>query len=518
MGMADIKEILVAWDAGEEISAISRRLGYTRPTVRKYARAAEHVGLVRGGGRRAEAEWDRLAAAALARVAAPGRPTPGADEVARFHAYLAPRIGQVALSVLHQRLRAEHGLRASWATFYRYAQAAWPEQLRQQPRVTIRLPDPPPGEEAQVDFFYVGLWDDPDSGRRRKLYCFQMTLSHSRHTFLYPVAGEGGAAWLAAHVAALAFFGGVPKRVVPDNLTAGVTAADLYDPRLNRAYGELARHYGFLVDPARVRRPQDKPRIERANGYAQGSCFAGRELGRLEAIRREARRWCEEVAGRRAHGTTGERPVEAFEQRERAALQPLPAAPWEAAEWTSGRVHADCHLRAGAAGYSAPYAYVGRRLDVRLGERVVTLYDGITPVASHARQPAGGRATRLEHYPPAGQAYLRGTPAACLERAAALGPAVGALATARLTPFTLGRLREVQALLRLAERYPADRLERACRLALDDGDGRYRTARAILERELDRRPPDPPPPAVAAPAYLRGPDAFAAAAEGVAAW
>jgi transposase len=518
MGMADIKEILVAWDAGEEISAISRRLGYTRPTVRKYARAAEQVGLTRGGGRRAEAEWDRLAHAALAWVAAPGKPTPGADEVARFRAYLEPRVGKVALSVLHQRLRDEHGLRASWATFYRYAQAQWPEPLRKQPRVTIRLADPPPGEEAQVDFFYVGPWDDPEAGRRRKLHCFQMTLSHSRHTFLYPVPGEDGAAWLAAHVAAFTFFGGVPKRVVLDNLTAGIVKSDRYDPRVNRAYGELARHYGFLVDPARARHPQDKPRIERANGYAQTSCFAGRDLGRLDEVRRDAERWCVEVAGRRVHGTTGEPPLVAFRLREQVALQPLPARPWERAEWTTGLVHADCHLRAGAAGYSAPHTYVGRRLDVRLGERVVTLYDGITPVASHGRQPAGGRATRVEHYPPAGQAYLTGHPAACQQRATALGPAIGRLVAARLTPFTVGRLREVQALLRLAETYPPARLEAACRLAVDDGDGRYRTVRAILERALDRVPPAAAPPPATGPAYLRGPAAFAAAAEGAAAW
>jgi transposase len=518
MGMADIKEILVAWDAGEDISAIGRRLGYTRPTVRKYARAAEAAGLVRGGGRRAEAAWDRLAQAVLDRVAAPGRPTPGADEVAQFRAYLAPRVGTVALSVLHQRLRDEHGLRASWATFYRYVRAEWPEQVRKQPRVTIRLPDPPPGEEAQVDFFYVGPWDDPESGRRRKLHCFQMTLSHSRHTFLYPVTGEGSAAWLAAHVAALEFFGGCPARVVPDNLTAGVTAADLFDPRLHRAYGELARYYGFLIDPARVRRPQDKPRIERANGYARVSCFAGRELGRLEEVRAAARRWCLEVAGRRPHGTTGEPPLVAFRLREQLALQPLPERPWELASWTTALVHADCHLRVGAASYSVPHTAVGRRLDVRLGERTVAIYDGSALLTTHARQPPGGRATRVEHYPPAGQAHLGQGPAVCQERATAIGAATAALVAGRLTPYTLGRLREVRALLRLAESYPPERLEAACRLALDDGDGRYRTVRGILERELDRVPPQVEAPVVAAPAYLRGPAAFAADGEGAGRW
>ena len=518
IGMADVKEILVAWDAGERVSAIARRLGYTRLTVRKYGQAAEQVGLSRGGGRRAEAEWERLAAAALARVAGPPKPTPAANEIAQHRSYLEQWVGQVQLSVLHQRLRDERGLRASWRSFHRYAWRHWPERLQPQPRVTIRLADPPPGEEAQVDFFYVGLWEDPEAERRRKLYCFQMTLSHSRHTFLYPVTGEGSAAWLAAHVAALEFFGGVPKRVVPDNLTAGVAATDLYDPRLHRAYGELARYYGFLVDPARVRHPQDKPRIERANGYAQASCFAGRELGRLEEVRRDARRWCEEVAGQRVHGTTGEAPLAAFRVREQAALQPLPERPWELASWTTGVVHADCHLRAGAADYSAPYSYVGRRLDVRLGERTVTIYDGSMLLTTHVRQPAGGRATRVEHYPPAGQAHLTQGPAVCQERAAAMGPATAALVAGRLTPYTLGRLREVRALLRLAETYPADRLEAACRLALDDGDGRYRTVRGILERELDRVPVVAPPSAVAVPAYLRGPAAFAAVPEEARAW
>jgi len=512
MAMADIKEILVAWDAGEPVSAIARRLGYSRLTVRKYGRAAEAVGLRRGGGRRSEAEWDRLAQAAIERVAPPAKPQPAAVAIAVHRAYLEEHVGSVPLSVLYQRLHDEHGLQASWRSFHRYAWAQWPERLQPAPRVTIRLPDPPPGEEAQVDFFTVGLWDDPDAGRRRRLSCFQMTLSHCRHTFLYPVAGEDSTAWLEAHVAALTFFGGTPVRIVPDNLTAAITQADLYDPRLNRAYGELARYYGFRVDPARVRRPQDKPRVERSNGYAQTSFFAGYPLGRLADMRRHAARWCREVAGQRIHGTTGERPLEAFLRREQAALQPLPAQPWEQASWTTAKVQADCHLRAGGASYSVPYRYVGQRLDVRLGARTVAIYDATTLVTTHPRQ-VGGRATRLEHYPPAGQAYLTGQPATCVERATAIGPATGALATALLTPVTLTGLRAAQALLRLTEGYAAERLERACARALAAGDGRLRTVRGILERGLDQEPAVDPPPVMDVPAYLRGPAAFAPAPE-----
>jgi len=385
MTVLDIMAIITAWDTGEGNSAIARRLGYTRATVRKYTDAAVALGLPRGASRRSEAAWVRAAHAVIDRVARQRAPGTVTAAVAQHHAYLEEWVGQVHLSVLHQRLRDERGLAASWGAFYRYVARQWPDRLRAAPRVTVRRDDPPPGEEAQVDFFSVGLWDDPEAGRRRKLYAFLLTLSHSRHQFLYPVVAEDSAAWLAGHVAAFAFLGGVPRRVVLDNLTAGITHADRYDPRVNRAYGELARHYGFLVDPARVARPQDKPTVERNVQYARESFFRGREFGPLAAMRADAARWCREVAGQRRHGTTGERPGVAFEQRERAALGPLPPHAWETAVWTSALVGADCHLRAGGTAYAVPYQYGNRRVAVRLGVRTVQIDDGATLITTHAR-------------------------------------------------------------------------------------------------------------------------------------
>lgn len=512
MRVADVKEILVAWDAGETISAIGRRLGYTRPTVRKYVAAAERVGLVRGGGRRGEAAWEELTAAAMARVAAQRDPGAAAQEVGRHHAYLAERVGTVQLMVLYQRLQTEQGLQASWGTFYRYVAAHWPARLARRPRPTIRLADPPPGQEAQVDFFYAGLWEDPGAGRRRRLYAFLMTLSHSRHQFLYPVLAEDSAAWLDGHVAAFTFFGGVPRRVVLDNLTAGVTTPDRYDPRLNRAYGELSRYYGFLVDPARVARPTDKPKVERGVQYARESFFRGRTYRTLAAWRAAAAAWCREVAGQRLHGSTGEQPLAAFVAREHAALQPLPARPWERAEWTTAVVQADCHLRAGGAWYSVPAGYIRRQLDVRLGERLVEIYDGARLVSTHPRLERG-RSTREEHYPLAGRLFLGQNPAACLQRAQELGPATGAVVAGLLAAPTLTRLREAQALLRLADRYPAARVERACARALAAEDGRFRTVRAILANDLDRAATEEVAPPAVSGAFLRGPAAFAPGGE-----
>jgi len=510
MDVADIKEILVAWHAGEHVSGIARRLGYSRPTVREYVTAAQGAGLARHGARHSEADWERLTRAAQAAVT-PGR-TPGVATVAiaRYHGELDRLVGKVKLALVYQRLRDEHGLAVSWASMHRYVATHWPERLQAAPRVTIRLDDPAPGEEAQVDFFYVGMWMNPETERRQRLSAFLMTLSHSRHQFLYPVLAEDSVAWLDGHVAAFRFFGGAPKRLVPDNLTAGILQADRYDPRLNRAYGELTRYYGCLVDPARVGRPQDKPRVERTVSYARESFFKERTFRNLAAMRQAAEHWALEVAGQRLHGTTNEQPLVAFQEREARALQALPPHPWESVTWTTGSVQPDCHLRAGGADYSAPFAYVGQRLDVRLGRQLVEIYDGATLVTSHARA-ARGRVTRIEHYPAAGQAFLQGTPKRCLEQAGALGQAVGIVASALLTPYSLTHLREVQALLRLTEQYPAERINQACLRALAASDGHYRTIRAILTRDLDQLTEETASASmVTNGAFLRGPDALVA--------
>lgn len=507
VGVSDVKEILVQWDGGTGVSAIAQSLGYSRPTVRKYVRAAEQAGLVRGAERRREAGWEQLARTVVEQVAAVREPGTASGEVARFHAYLTGRVDEVRLSVLYQRLHDEQQLKASWGTFYRYVRRHWPEAGRSAMRVTVRLPELPPGEEAQVDFFYAGRWHDPEEKRERRLYAFLMTLSHSRHQFLYPVLGEDSSAFLEGHVLAFAFFAGAPRRLVPDNLSAGILRPDLYDPRSNRSYGELARHYGCLIDPSRVRHPQDKPQVERAVGYARESFFRGRIFASLKEMREQARTWCLEVAGRRTHGTTGERPLEAFLAREHCALLPLPPRAWEFATWTTAKVHPDCHLQAGGARYSVPYRLVGKRLDVRLGETLVAIYDGADLVTSHVRRERG-RATRLDHYPDAAQAFLRFTPQVCMQSAEAMGPVTARLVRERLEVHALHNLREVQAILRLAQRYDVARLERACERAIESGDGRYRTVRGILERGLDLLIPEEPTLPVTAGAFLRGPSAF----------
>jgi hypothetical protein len=212
------------------------------------------------------------------------------------------------------------------------------------------------------------------------------------------------------------------------------------------------------------------------------------------------------------HGTTRERPLVAFLAREQAALLPVPPRPWELVTWTTGKVHPDCHVQVGGVRYSVPYRYIGQQVELRLGERTVGIYLGADLLALHVRGTAG-RITQPDHYPAAGRAFLQATPAACLEQAQAIGPALTTLVRALLAGETLTRLREVRALLRLADQVEPVRLERACQRALDVGDARLRTVRGLLERGLDAvsGEADPLPQPTPIGAYLRGPDAFTVA-------
>ncbi len=134
--------------------------------------------------------------------------------------------------------------------FYRYLSCFLTDVWKKARIITVRRSEPPPAEEAQIDFGYLGTWQDPRSGKSRRLWAFALILSFSRHMFVRVVTRMYQREWLMCHTLAFDFFSGVPKRIVPDNLKTGVIKADLYDPKFNRGYEELAHHYGIIINPA----------------------------------------------------------------------------------------------------------------------------------------------------------------------------------------------------------------------------------------------------------------------------
>jgi transposase len=504
----DIVEILVHWYAGRSQHELAASLGVDRKTIRKYTAPAVAAGVVPCGPARSQAEWaeqvrawfPELADTRLRQVTWP------AIEVHRD--YIAGQLKEsVTAATIHQRLRDEHGLDASVASFRRWVRANLPEELR---RAAVRVlgDTPPAGQEAQVDYGRLGRWVDPATGKPVTVWAFSMVLSHSRHMFVRPVVKMDQRTWTEAHVEAFRFFGGVPARIVPDNLKTGVDRPDLYDPKLNRSYAELAEHYGVLVDPARARKPRDKARVERPMPYIRDSLWRGRRFTAMPQMQADSLRWCREVAGQRAcRPLDGAAPAAVFAAVEADALQPLPTKPFVLATWSTGKVGPDIHVKVGKALYSVPWRLIGQHLDARETWTTVQLFHNGQLVATHARAVKGKR-TDMSHYPPEKIAFAMRTPTWCRRRAAEIGPGCTAVIAALLEVNALYRLRSAQGVLGLADKHGIERLEAACVKAIAAGDPSYRTIKGVLAAGVET---DPPPPSAGdggAPAHLHGPAAL----------
>ena len=493
--MNDINEVLVRVRRGQSDHGIAHDLHLSRVTVRKYREAFAGLDAVGAEQRLRElGTRDR-------------RPAQTISTVAPYRATVEQLLERgVEVTTILDRLRADHGYTGSYGSVLRFVQRLRPKT----PEVTVRV-QTAPGEEAQVDFGSAGKFVDPASGQLRVAYVFVMTLSYSRHQYAELVFDQRIPTWLGLHRRAFASFGGVPAKIVLDNLKAAVLQAALHDPVLSEAYRRFARHYDFLVSPARPRTPEHKGKVESGVHFVKRSFLAGQEFADLGVANLRLWEWIRERAGTREHGTTQRAPLALFET-ERPYLQPLPREPFELTEIRLATLHRDCHVAIDGSYYSAPFTSVGKRLEVYLFERVVQIFAGLDLLTTHIRAEAKGTwRTNPAHYPPEKAAYLEKTPRFCRELARSIGPSVFSVVDDLLADRPLDRLRSVQAILRLTETVGKTRLEAACRRALFFGEAvSYRRVKQILNAALDQQAlPEPPArPVQTAFAFTRGPEEF----------
>jgi hypothetical protein len=239
--------------------------------------------------------------------------------------------------------------------------------------------------------------------------------------------------------------------------------------------------------------------VENGVHYVQRNLVAGSEFHDLRDANEKAIGWCMNRAGLRDHGTTREQPLKRFHETEQAALQPLPAEPFDLRCVRPAKVHRDCHVVFEGSYYSAPHTYVGTLLDVYAYERVVQIFDGVNLLTTHPRATKKGqRFTRIEHYPPEKALYLTRTPQVCSEMAKDIGPACLEIVTHLFSARPSDHRRAVLALLSLGERHGQERLEAACRRALFFQTPLYVYVRSILNAGLEHdplpgeTPPSPP--------------------------
>lgn len=488
LNMIEIREVLRRFVLGDGLRAIARGTGADRKTVARYVRAAEAMGMRRGGSMPTD---DQVAALTAHLV----YPKPAAVGVTvktlrpygeQIRAWL--ETDGLRLTKVHRRLGAQ-GVAVSYSALYRFARAQWGFG---RPTVTVRVADAPPGEAAEADFGLLGLWPDPDTGQRRRIYGLLVTLCFSRYAFLAISLRQDLGAVLDGLEAAWGFFAGVPRRVVFDNLKPVVTRANRYTPTLDKVFLEYAQYRGFIVDPAVPGHPQGKPKVERGIPYVRQDFFRGETFRDLADLQGRGTVWCRDVAGLRVHGTTHQPPRVVFETREQAALLPLAPEPFDRPRWARCTVHPDHHIHFRQALYSVPTQYVGEAVDVRGDSRLVRIYQRGELIKVHPVEPPGGRATDYTDYPTERTSYALRAPDAVIRQAAPLGPAVGQFVTVLLSgTFPWARLRQAHKLLRLGERYGPARLNAACArgLAFELVDV-WRVER-MLQSALEHEAPEP---------------------------
>lgn len=498
-----LRDLIYRLRQGESERAIARDLRLGRATVHKYHELAGAAGYLDLAILLPDAAT--LTAALGPAPAPPRTPSTVLPYQKVVEDYLAKGM---ELRTIYDRLDKDHGYRGSYSAVRRFA-----GQLRaKDPEATVRV-HTAPGEEAQVDFGAAGRFLDPASGRVRSAYVFVMTLGFSRHQYAELVFNQKISTWIACHRHAFDWFGGVPQRVVPDNLKAAVLEASLYDPVLGEPYRRFAQHYGFLVSPTKPRTPEHKGKVENGVHFVSRSFLAGQQFADIREANRKLKEWIIERAGTRDHGTTHRPPLALFREVEQGRLLPLPAEPFELVETRRVKLHRDCHVVIDGSYYSAPYEHIGKELDAYVFERVVQLFLGVELIATHVRATERGQwKTRPEHYPPAKAEYLIKTPAYCRALASCVGHSTAEVVEQLLAERPLDRLRAVQGILGLMETVGKSRLEAACRRALCFGGvPTYRRIKEILNAALDQEPlPDAPaPPATKTSyAYARTADEF----------
>jgi transposase len=384
---------------------------------------------------------------------------------------------------IYQDLTAEHNYTGTYYSIRRLVRRLAPAR-----ELPFRRMECGPGDEAQVDFGKGAPIIGPD-GKRRKTHLFRIVLSHSRKAYSEVVHRQTTDDFLRCIENAFRHFGGVPRRLIIDNLRAAVTKADWYDPELNPKAKSFGEHYGVVFLPTRPYTPRHKGKIENGIGYAQDNALKGRTFSTIAEQNGFLLDWERTVADTRVHGTTRRQVGKHFVELERPALLPLPLELFPSYHEERRTVHPDGHVEVKRSYYAVPPEYRGREVWVRWDARVVRIFNGrMQQIALHCKREPGAFSTPPE--------YIAAEKISGVERGAAwllqkvavrIGPKSAAWAEAMIKARGVEGTRVLMGILNLASRNSTADIERACDLALGYGAYHLRTIRTLLKRQAPKQ-------------------------------
>jgi transposase len=487
--MRRVREILrLKHECGASDRAIGRSLGIARSTVALTLDRVAAAGLA----------WplsatlsDRVLEALLYADAGSRQGVRRKAEPDWTHVHRELRRPGVTLMLLWEEYRARepggYGY-SRWCDLYR----TWEGRLSP----TMRQVHPA-GERLFVD--YAGQTVEVVDGRTgevRQAQVFVAAMGASSYTYAEATWTQTLPDWIGSHTRALAFFGGVPAQLVPDNPRVGVDRANWYEPGLNRTYLDLATHYGTAILPARVRRPRDKAKVEVAVLVVERWILARLRHRRFFSLAElnEAMALLVTDLNARPMRRLGVSRRDLFLELDHPALKPLPAQAYEYAEWRLRRVSLDYHVDIDGHYYSVPYRLIRDQVEARLTTRTVEIFHKGERVAVHLRGTGRGRHTTVpDHMPSAHRRHAEWTIERIQRTAARIGPSTARLLSIILEsrPHPEQGYRACLGILRLARQYGEPRLEAACERGLDIGARSYGSIQSILKNGLDRQPRRP---------------------------
>lgn len=346
-----------------------------------------------------------------------------------------------------------------------------------------------PGEEAQVDFGYIGTLNI--GGKKKKAWVFVMTLSYSRYMYVKIVFDQTVKTFIKCHVESFRYFGGVPETVKIDNLKAGVIEANFYEPIIQRTYAAFAAHYGFWADPCRVYTPTDKGKVEKGVDYVKDNCFKGREFKDVDEAKEFLKDWLKTIANVRIHGTTKRRPLDVFNSIEKSTLKELTPMDFIFSDSAKATLNTNCHLAYKGNYYSAPFQYIGLELDVIEVNNLIKVYLDQKEIALHSLCDEKGKyVTNKDHYPHHKNITLTDILSRQRDEMAAVGPAALEFFDQFTGQNTLRKYdyRTISGILALRKKYDVSTIDAACARSVYYGSLSYTTVRKICEKDLTMLP------------------------------
>jgi transposase len=482
----DIWELVRRWHDQQNISHIAQSLDYDRKTIRKYIQLVQEKGITLDKPLPEKEQVIELFHDVVLDIRRPAKAQtliePYLQEIGDLvNDKYNPLKPKIAFEVLCQR----HDLidKVSYSSFKRFVRdhslAISPQKL------TCRI-EVEPGFEVQIDYAKMGLLIEPTTKKRKTVYAFIATLSHSRHKYVEFVYKQDQTSFVTSNVKMFAYFGGVPKRILLDNLKSGVIKPDLYDPKFNRAFREMAEHYNCFLDPCRVRHPKDKGKVERDVQTIRQQfrkLLALNPTIDVQQANTMIKAWCIDEYGQRNHGTTHLKPYHTFVDKEQPALLPLPLESFQIAQWKKATVHPDHYVQFNKKTYSVPHAYVGEEVWIKGTDKIVQIYCQDKLIKQHLITDQS-RHTDFNDFPPNVQAALdQGMPRLLQIKASHIGSHFEQLIRNTLKPHAFLNMRKAQGLLKLTEKFDHNLVEQAAIIALEQHlSVNHKVFRQLLEK------------------------------------